>query len=449
MSRNSPIGVSSLARPVPEVPVEVMLARVDELARRWVVALILAHPLKRIGELPLDRVAQDAPELFGLVIQALGSDGGLERIAEGGREGSVAPRWLGLLADTPDAPSAVEAVEALRGVVWEALIQELSDPPARRVAELADRLAHVCASALVAALARGSSAEGPIVVEEGDLAAPGSSRAMGGADISPVGPSGSVLIDEREEMALDSGRDIGEPPPEPPPARRPQEEPPLPWESPSAQPGEPRPTPEVRIRAASEDTVAPEDRTELEYEADAAVDSPRIEIRDERGEEGPAAWIRSIGRRLERYEHDRLPFAVLLVELGGVERLRRAALPGGISSLTSQVERVLAQELHLDGAASTEGRGWPTGSLTRERPGRYWLLVEETDAIAARRLAEWLVRAIRPLAARRWPPLEVTVGTAVCPGDGHDAAALAARADMGLYAARTAGRSVASVDEQP
>ena len=69
--------------------------------------------------------------------------------------------------------------------------------------------------------------------------------------------------------------------------------------------------------------------------------SLRRAIRDERREEGPAAWIGSIGRQLERFAQDELPFAVLLVDLGDVERLRRAALPAGLSSLARQVEHAL------------------------------------------------------------------------------------------------------------
>ncbi len=174
---------------------------------------------------------------------------------------------------------------------------------------------------------------------------------------------------------------------------------------------------------------------------------PEIHIRDERREEGPAAWIGSIGRELERFERDHLPFAVLLVELGDVERLRRAVLPAGMLSLTSQVERVLDEGLQLIGGASAGGRGRRAGWLTCELPGRYWLLAPETDGFAARRLAAWLVRAVRPLAGRRWTPLEVTIGTAVCPEDGREAAALAAHADAALQVARAAERSITSVDE--
>jgi GGDEF domain-containing protein len=156
---------------------------------------------------------------------------------------------------------------------------------------------------------------------------------------------------------------------------------------------------------------------------------PEIEIRDERGEEGPAAWIGSIGRRLERYEQEGSPFAVLLVELVDIERLRHAESSSEVARLTSRVQDALAREL---GAAD---------SLTRERPGRYWLLAEQTDGRSVRMLAEQLARAVRSSASHRGTPLEVAVGVAVCPEDGRQISALAAHADVGLYAARAAGRS--------
>ena len=51
----------------------------------------------------------------------------------------------------------VEAVEALRGVLWEALLDQLSRPifdrsSARLLGDVADRLAYVCAAVLAAAV---------------------------------------------------------------------------------------------------------------------------------------------------------------------------------------------------------------------------------------------------------------------------------------------------------
>jgi GGDEF domain-containing protein len=166
-----------------------------------------------------------------------------------------------------------------------------------------------------------------------------------------------------------------------------------------------------------------------------------IEIRDERGEEGPAAWIGSIGAQLARFERDALPFAVLLLELLEIERLRRRESPEELLRLAGQMEHALAAEL---GASS--------GSLTRERPGRCWLLARGADREGAELLAERLVRAVAAGASYRGEPLAVAIGTAVCPEDGRETAALAAHADVGLYAARSAVRApsmrrAAPVDE--
>ncbi len=179
--------------------------------------------------------------------------------------------------------------------------------------------------------------------------------------------------------------------------------------------------------------------------------SAEIEIRDERGEAGPVAWIGSIGRQLERFRRDALPFAVLLVELRDLDGLRRAGRPHEIPRLADEVEQTLASEL----SAAADGREpgpvpW-SGSLTRERPGRYWLLAPETDRSETRMLAERLIGAVRRDAGDRGIDLEVAVGTAVCPDDGREAAELAAHADLELYAARASARATAgrppAVDE--
>jgi GGDEF domain-containing protein len=198
--------------------------------------------------------------------------------------------------------------------------------------------------------------------------------------------------------------------PEPPAARATHEKAPLRRESP--------PVRESSSMAVVVDELAPQESSE-------------IEIRDERGEHVPTAWIASIARLLERYARDRVPFAVLLVELADVERLRHAELPGEVSRLTGLVEAAVSGELG------------PADSLTRESPGRYWLLAPETDSDAARALVERLASAVRGAASHRGAPLEVAVGIAVCPADGSRAEALAAHAEIALYAARASGRPVA------
>jgi GGDEF domain-containing protein len=380
--------VQPRARPVAEAPVDALLARADELARRWAIALICTRPLGRIAEIPLDDLAREAPALCAQLVGALGSDRELERmIPGGGREDAGPASRLGALAGVPDSCSAVAAVEALRGVLWEALLDELRPGPpgsvlptsdrssTRLVADLADRLAYVCSTALAATLARDSAAalsDPPPIDPDMHPSVPEEAGRGPNRPASAVRPA--VLVDEQ---------------------RGPVVSPPL---------------------------AGKDDRPQRMM--------PEIEIRDERvGEEGPAAWIGSIGSRLERYEQDSTPFAVLLVELVDVDRLHQTEPSGEISPLTSQVEGALTRELR------------PADSLTRESPGRYWLVVPQTDGAGAEQLAERLMRAVSSSASHRGTPLAVVVGIAVCPENGRRAAALAAHADVDLYAARTAGQS--------
>ncbi len=62
--------------------------------------------------------------------------------------------------------------------------------------------------------------------------------------------------------------------------------------------------------------------------ASGSAGAGAIAIRDQRGEHAPAEWLEAIARELERHERRELPFAVLLVELRDLERLRLAEHPG-------------------------------------------------------------------------------------------------------------------------
>jgi GGDEF domain-containing protein len=313
---------------------------------------------------------------------------------------------------------AARAAQTLSETLWEALHEELTDPVQRRVAELSERLVDV--SATVALLARVNPGES---VQDERPAAPargeGESRvprAIHDERPTPSEPRAPLESSSPAERAI-------------------HDEPPPPRASSAAR----APTsPVVLVDELAPPAPAPEAPSETPQPGAQAV--REIEIRDERHEvtrservhdaSEPDAWVGAIGRRLERYERDRAPFAVLVVELADVERLRHAELPGEVSRLTGLVEAALTGELR------------PADSLTRESPGRYWLLAPETDSAVARALVERLASAVRSAASHRGAPLEVAVGIAVCPLDGSQAAALAAHAEIALYAARASGRPV-------
>jgi hypothetical protein len=430
---------------VADASVDALLDRADELATRWVIALILERPLSRIGELPMEDLARDAPALCGQLIRALLSDAELERLAgsgaAGSREESASARKLGALAGATDAPSAVQAVEALRGVLWEALLEELRDPPARQVADLADRLAYVCSTALTATIVAVAAEQA--TVSDSDLTDAAREGIEDGQ--APGAPRGPVLVDERDEMP------VARPPRvpqasapaevEPPPVR------PFPWETAPFSTPEPSRAADAPISRYPGDAAAAGgariglgDSARAGDRARRLRAEPEIEIRDARGEGGPAAWIGSIGRRLEQFKQDGLPFAVLLVDLFDLERMGHVALPEELSAVTGEIEAALAHEL---GTTDRPGNSpQPAGSVTREHAGRYWLLAPQTDGLATRMLAERLVRSLRAVVRRRGMALPFAVGMAVCPEDGRDAAVLAAHADLGACDARSAGRSI-------
>jgi hypothetical protein len=196
VSEDRRIERSIRAPPVADAPVEALLERVEELARRWAIALILERPLAEMAEVPLEDLARDAPGVCAQVVRALDSEAELARIAasEGsrGRAGAAPTVRLGAL----DARETVEHIEALRGVIWEATLAELDDPPARRVADLSDRLAFVCATLLAAALGEGAVAgayEAP-----SEKPSPVRGQVLYTAPQTEPGRRGATLIDEFE-----------------------------------------------------------------------------------------------------------------------------------------------------------------------------------------------------------------------------------------------------------
>lgn len=288
-------------------------------------------------------------------------------------------------SDSDGSPSerllrAAGAARELSDALWDSLQHELSQASSERAHTLAQRLGEV--SSTVALLL-----EGPLAGSVGQTQAPSES------------PPGAAPLERRS-------------PPEPSPAP-----------SASFAPGARQPARLVDEREPA--TVMSFDQT-----ARGQAAAPEISVHDVRREEGPAAWISSVGRMLARHSDDRLPFAVLLIEIVDVAHLERSETPHELHGIVAQVESALGRGMR----ASDE--------LSRETLGRYWMLAPETNGTGARMLAERLAALVRASAVHRGVPMEVAIGIAVCPEDGTDAPALAARADLGVYSARATGRSV-------
>jgi GGDEF domain-containing protein len=148
-----PTAHRSVPRPVADAPVG-RLADGAVVAKGWLVALVEAASLSEAGEVPAAQLAAEGPALCAAVLEALGSEAALDRLRPGGDRCALAAR-AAELAGAQGPAAAVGAVEALRSAAWAALGSD--------DAQLAIRLAHVCATVLEATLALASP---PIEVPE-------------------------------------------------------------------------------------------------------------------------------------------------------------------------------------------------------------------------------------------------------------------------------------------
>lgn len=310
---------------------------------------------------------------------------------------------------------ATSAARELSEALWDALQSELSDEASERARALAQRLGEV-SSTVALLLGRQDGARPPGAAEQAPAATAPVHTPPTGVERTPV-----------ERHMPDEQR--------PPVERRTPPEPVPPPEQPSAPSPGFAPGLGERGRTRLVDEQEPATVTPFAPAARRESELSEIAIHDaRREEEGPAAWISSVGRMLARHSHDHLPFAVLLVEMVDVAHLERSETPHDLHGIVAQVESAL-------------GRGMrDSDELTRETIGRYWLLAPDTNGTGARMLAERLARLVRGSATHRGVPMEVAIGIAVCPQDGTEAPTLAARADLGVYAARATGRSIAHTE---
>jgi GGDEF domain-containing protein len=135
---------STADRRAPRAVADAPFADGAVIAKAWLVALVEAAPLRSAASLPVSSLAAEGPALCAAMLDALGSEAALDRLRAGGDRAGLAAR-AAQLAGAQDPSSAVVALEALRAAAWDALASD--------DAQLAIRLAHVCATVLESAVA--------------------------------------------------------------------------------------------------------------------------------------------------------------------------------------------------------------------------------------------------------------------------------------------------------
>jgi GGDEF domain-containing protein len=124
--------------------------------------------------------------------------------------------------------------------------------------------------------------------------------------------------------------------------------------------------------------------------------------------------------------------ALLVLEVDDVERLLSAEPEGALAQELQEAEHELTAVLR------------PGDRLTREQAGRWSVIAPDADPASARELAERLSRAFAACApARHGVRLTLSIGLAVAADAGAELADLEAEAQVGLFAARAAGRPLA------
>ena len=144
----------------------------------------------------------------------------------------------------------------------------------------------------------------------------------------------------------------------------------------------------------------------------------------------------SVSEPLEHALASAQPFALLLLEIDGADRL----------PVTEGVEA--AGEVLARGANAVRAVLGQEDSVVDETPGRMLLLLPGSGRPAALTLAERIAAAVERASAVRGAPLTASVGVALHPLDGDEPGALIGQAEQSLYAARAAGVRVGRTEPE-
>lgn len=151
------------ARPVADAPIETLLARIEDITKGWLLALLEQHELHEAPRILAADLTRSGPRVCDAIVRSIADDTDLRRLEPGGALEPLVSR-AGELAGAETAEDVSRAVDALHAVVWSALRDELRHPDGDQVAEIAERLALVMELVRGAALRRGDGA-GAIVGE--------------------------------------------------------------------------------------------------------------------------------------------------------------------------------------------------------------------------------------------------------------------------------------------
>jgi diguanylate cyclase (GGDEF)-like protein len=157
-------------------------------------------------------------------------------------------------------------------------------------------------------------------------------------------------------------------------------------------------------------------------------DDELASIRASRAGDGPL-WIEALERQLADGGRSGHRFALLLVDLDAAERLRLAAAEEAADAF-ARIGRAVREHVRR------------ADVIANEDDGRVWVIAGDTGRTGAGALAMRIADAVESAASLHGAALTASVGIAIYPDDGREAAGLTAHAEEGVFAARAAGTRV-------
>ncbi len=383
------------ARPVSDAPVEALLARDQDLAKGWLLAMVEQSPLEQVPGILSGEFAHAGPRLCAAVVRALAADADLRRLEPGGELEPLVSRTAEI-AGVREMQASLGAVDALAAVIWSAVRSELGDPDGDQVSELAERLA------LVSELVRAAVLQ----------------RATDGAE-QEQGPG---------------------PDPQQQPVPQPQQQAAGPDQAPVAE-VEPDPVPDARqshLRAVAP-VAAPltSEQARATTEPARPTSEPRPPSYQRRAQAADPLWKGALADELARAAGSGTTLSLLLIELEDAERMRAADFGQEANANFSRFSQALRAVVRRQDI------------LAWESDGRAWVIARDTGRLGARALGERAAASVRAAARWRGAPLTISVGVAVYPDDAREVEALLEAAREACVVAAASGVDLATAGGAP
>ncbi|HLI61097.1 MAG TPA: diguanylate cyclase [Solirubrobacteraceae bacterium] len=404
-------------RPVADAPIERLIAHPEEVARRWMLALLAQVELYEAPGLVTEPFTRDGPRVCDAALRALAEDSDLRRLERGGALWPLVSR-VGEMTGSTSAAHVLSVVDALHDVLWAELRAELRgtvDP--ELVAELAARLTRVCALIRDAGLERAEGGPGLEAVRP-----VGRAEGRGTGPMPPVpqwGPEPEAAAEPTTPLEPSGQSSVA-------PATPAADEPAGTPAAPAAD--EPAGTPVPP--AADESVGAPAPPAADESPEPPGSPAPAASGGESEARPGPALWVEALEEEIRAATAAFAPLSLLLAELEDADRIAVSAGAERAGEAFGEFSRAVRRALRRQDI------------LVQETAARAWVIARQTARAGAHSLGARIAESVGETSSLSGSPLVASVGVAVLGEDGVDSAQLMEAAEEARFAASARGIEV-------